>query len=112
MLKITCKYFSTMYIFINKPSETFDVEEGTTVEDVLDAIAEKYGESIKEFLYSEGSIEGTYYKTASVYVNNKRIQWVQDFPDGLKTKLKEGDVLSLGLIMGGGAGHTRGGDCP
>ena len=101
--KIICKYYSTVYGIINKHEEDFDVPAGTTVEDVLDLLIRKYGARLEEHLYSEGTICGNHYKTAAVYVNKKRIQWLQDFPDGIKTKVKDGDVLSLGLIMGGGA---------
>lgn len=103
MIKITCKYFSTLYTFTNKEEELFELDDETTVEGFLDSLVQKYGEKIAPHVYAEGYINNTYYKTASVYLNKKRIQWVQDFPDGLKTKLKNGDVIILGLIMGGGS---------
>jgi hypothetical protein len=102
MPKIICKYFSTVYGIINKNEEALDVPAGTTVEGVLELLVQKYGGRLEEHLYSEGTICGKYYKTASVYVNKKRIQWVQDFPEGIQTRVKNGDELSLGLIMGGG----------
>jgi len=102
MPKVLCQYYSTVYTEINKKEETFELPEGTTVEDMLNLFIAKYGARLEQYLYSEGWIDGTHYKTAAVYINKKRIQWIQDFPEGIKTKLKEGDVLSLGLIMGGG----------
>ncbi len=104
MPTIICKYYSTVYGIINKHEEAFDVPQATTVEEVLDLLVRKYGSRLEEHLYSEGTICGNYYKTAAVYVNKKRIQWLHDFPDGIKTKVNDGDMLSLGLIMGGGAG--------
>ena len=103
MIKITCKYFSTLYTFTKKEEELFEMADGSTVEQFLDGLINKYGEKITPHVYSEGFVEGNYYKTASVYLNNKRIQWVQDFPDGLRTKLKNNDIIILGLIMGGGS---------
>jgi len=102
MPDILCTYYSTVYGIIKKHEETFSVPAGTTVEEVLDLLVRKYGSRLEEHLYSEGTICGTYYKTAAVYVNKKRIQWLQDFPDGIQTRVHDGDVLSLGLIMGGG----------
>jgi len=102
MPDILCNYYSTVYGIINKHEEKFTVPQGTTVEGVLELLIKKYGGRLEEHLYSEGVICGKYYKTAAVYVNKKRIQWLQDFPDGIKTKVNDGDVLSLGLIMGGG----------
>lgn len=103
MVKITCKYFSTLYTFTKKDEELFELADGTTVDGFLDSLIHKYGSGITPHVYSEGFIEGNYYKTASVYLNKKRIQWVQDFPDGLQTKLKNNDIIILGLIMGGGS---------
>lgn len=102
MPRVLCQYYSTVYTTINKHEETFDLPEGATVEDMLHTLVKKYGARLEQYLYSEGWIDGKHYKTAAVYVNKKRIQWLQDFPEGIKTKLKQGDILSLGLIMGGG----------
>jgi molybdopterin converting factor small subunit len=102
MLKVTCCYYSTVYGVINKKHEQFDVPEGTTVEGLLNLLVQKYGARLEQYLFSEGWVEGRHYRTASVYVNKKRIQWLQDFPDGIRTALQDGDELTLGLIMGGG----------
>lgn len=102
MPKVVCQYYSTVYSVINKTEEAFNLPEGSTVEDMLNELVKKYGSKLEKYLYSEGWMEGRYYKTAAVYVNKKRIQWTQDFPAGIHTKLKDGDMLSLGLIMGGG----------
>jgi len=103
VIKITCKYFSTLYTFTKKEEELFEMADGSTVEQFLDGLINKYGEKITPHVYSEGFVEGNYYKTASVFLNKKRIQWVQDFPHGLQTKLKNNDIIILGLIMGGGS---------
>jgi molybdopterin converting factor small subunit len=103
VIKITCKYFSTLYTFTNKEEELFELADDTTVEGFLDNLIHKYGGRIASHVYAEGYINNTYYKTASVYLNKKRIQWVQDFPHGLQTKLKDNDIIILGLIMGGGS---------
>jgi hypothetical protein len=41
--------------------------------------------------------------TPNIFLNKGRIQWEQDYPKGLKTVLKDGDMLWMGLIIGGGA---------
>ncbi len=102
MVSVKCIYYATIQTILNRKKETFEVAPNTTVEDILDRIIAKYGSRVAGHIYSEGYIEGRYFKTASVYVNKKRIQWIQDFPLGLKTVLKDGDILSLGLVMGGG----------
>jgi MoaD family protein len=102
MPKVTCKYFTTVLNITNKDEETFEINQGTTVDVFLNSLVKKYGEKFSRNVYSEGTIEGKSYRTPNLYLNKSRIQWVQDFPEGLKTKLKDGDVLWLGLIVGGG----------
>jgi len=102
MPTILCQYYSTVQAVINKKEERLRLPDGATVEDALDALVHKYGVRLEKYLYSEGWIEGRHYKTAAVYVNKRRVQWPQDFPLGTKTPLREGDLLSFGLIMGGG----------
>ncbi|MCX8042587.1 MAG: MoaD/ThiS family protein [Desulfobacterota bacterium] len=102
MPTVHCLYYSTVQTAVGKKEETITLPDGATVEDVLNELVRKYGSHLARHLYSEGWIDGRYYKTAAVYVNKKRIQWLQDFPLGIKTMLQEGDELSFGLIMGGG----------
>jgi molybdopterin converting factor small subunit len=78
------------------------------VEEFLGQLIEKYGENFRRHIYAEGTLDGKPYKTPNIYLNKSRIQWVQDFPDGLKTRLKDGDILWLGLIIGGGALQLQG----
>jgi len=103
MSKVTCKYFTTVLSITRKDEEIFEVAKGTTVEKFLDTVIKKYGDKFSKNVYSEGTINGKPYKTPNIYLNKSRIQWVQDFPEGLQTKLKDGDILWFGLIVGGGA---------
>jgi molybdopterin converting factor small subunit len=103
MPAVTCKYFTTVLDITKKDIETIEVGSGITVEEFLDQLIVKYGEKFGRHIYAEGTLDGKPYKTPNIYLNKSRIQWVQDFPDGLKTKLKDGDILWLGLIIGGGA---------
>lgn len=107
MPTVHCCYYSTVQTAIGKREEHLTLPDGATVEDVLQELVRRYGTGLERYLYSEGWIDGRYYKTAAVYVNKKRIQWPQDFPLGIKTPLKDGDVLSFGLVMGGGGGTPK-----
>ncbi len=103
MPTITCKYFTTVLNITNKEQEEFDLPAGTTVEKFIENLIDKYGSKFGQHVYAEGTLDGKPYKTPNIYLNKSRIQWVQDYPDGLKTKLKTGDVLWFGLIIGGGS---------
>ena len=104
MPTVHCLYYSTVQTAIGKKEEPLVLPDGATVEQALQELVRRYGAHLERYLYSEGWIENRHYKTAAVYVNKKRIQWPQDFPLGIQTPLKDGDVLSFGLIMGGGRG--------
>ena len=102
MAKITCKYFTTVLSITKKDTETFEISGGTTVNDFMNSLVQKYGENFRRNVFSEGTLDGKHFSTPNIFLNKKRIQWVQDFPKGLKTKLKDGDEFWLGLIAGGG----------
>ncbi len=103
MPKVTCKYFVNVLGATKKEGETIEIAEGMTVEKFLDFMIDKYGENFGRHVYAEGTMDGRHFKTPNIYLNKKRIQWVQDFPDGLKTKVRDGDEFWFGLIVGGGS---------
>jgi molybdopterin converting factor small subunit len=107
MPTVTCKYFTTVLNITNKEQESFDLPAGTTVEKFIENLINKYGSKFGQHVYAEGTLDGKPYKTPNIYLNKSRIQWVQDYPDGLKTKLKDGDVLWFGLIIGGGQNSLK-----
>ncbi len=108
MPTVTCKYFVNVLGATKKDGETVDIEEGMTVERFLDYMTEKYGDGFGKHVYATGTLDGETYRTPNIYLNKKRIQWVQDFPKGLQTIVRDGDEFWFGLIVGGGgmnAGH-------
>ena len=102
MPKVVCKYFTTVLSATKKDGETLEVPAGLTVERFLDFMIDKYGNNFERQVYAEGTLDGKPFKTPNIYLNKKRIQWVQDFPDGVRTKVKDGDEFWFGLIVGGG----------
>ncbi len=103
MLKITCKYFTTALCITKKDGEIIEVEKGFNVESFFKVLEDKYGADFTKNVYAKGTLDGKKFRTPNIYLNKKRIQWVQDFPDGVKTRLKDGDEFWLGLIVGGGS---------
>ena len=103
MPKVTCKYFVNVLGATKKEGETLDIKSGMTVQKFLDFITKRYGDDFGRHVYSEGTLNGKRFKTPNIYLNKKRIQWSQDFPEGVKTRIKDGDEFWFGLIAGGGS---------
>jgi len=67
-----------------KDGETIEIPGKMTVAAFIEFMSEKYGYAFSKNVYAEGTIQGKKFKTPNIYLNKKRIQWVQDFPKGLK----------------------------
>ncbi len=103
MPKVTLKYFTTVVSYTKKEKEVFDLPKGTTVEKLLRDLIDQYGHKFGQNVLIQVEMRGERHETANMFLNKKRIQWKQDFPNGLRTHLKDGDEIWLGLIAGGGA---------
>jgi len=103
MAKVSCRYFVNVRSATNKDGEVVEVPDGLTVEQFLDFLSGKYGAEFEKYLYSTGIMSGKPFKTPNIHLNKRRIQWQQDFPEGVKTIVKDGDEMWFGLIVGGGA---------
>ena len=101
-IKVTCKYFTTVLGATKKDGETIEIADKMSVEKFIEFMSDKYGSEFSKNVYAEGTIQGKKFKTPNIYLNKKRIQWIQDFPDGVKTIVKDGDEFWFGLIVGGG----------
>jgi len=99
---VNMRYYGLVAAAAKKAQEDITLKEGTTVEDVINMLINKYGEKFKKELYFEGYYGNTKVSTPNLFLNKSRIQWGQDYPKGLKTPLKNGDMLWMGLIIGGG----------
>ena len=105
--KVICKYFTTVLGATKKDGETIEIPGKMTVAAFIEFMSEKYGYAFSKNVYAEGTIQGKKFKTPNIYLNKKRIQWVQDFPKGLKTMVKDGDEFWFGLIVGGGNSYIK-----
>jgi molybdopterin converting factor small subunit len=101
-IKVNCDYFTTVLGATKKDKETIEIAANMTVKKFIEFMSDKYGSEFSKNVYAEGTIRGKKFKTPNIYLNRKRIQWVQDFPKGLKTIVKDGDEFWFGLIVGGG----------
>ena len=102
-MKINIRYYGLVAAVTKKTQEDVEIKEGTTVEGALNLLIGKYGDKFKNELYFEAYYGDKKVSTPNLFLNKSRIQWVQDYPKGLKTPLKDGDMLWMGLIIGGGS---------
>ncbi len=99
---VNMRYYGLVSAITKKAQEDIEMKKGTTVQGAIDVLVKKYGEKFRKELYFEGSYGDTKVSTPNIFLNKGRIQWEQDYPKGLKTALKDGDMLWMGLIIGGG----------
>ena len=102
VIKVNCKYFTTVLSATKKDAEVVEFQSGKTVQDFLDFISAKYGDAFARNVYAEGTLQGEKFRTPNIYLSKRRIQWVQDFPKGVQTIVQDGDEFWFGLIVGGG----------
>lgn len=103
VINVNCKYFTTVLGATKKDGEVVQFQSGKTVQDFLDFMCAKYGDAFSRNIYAEGTMRGEKFRTPNIYLNKRRIQWVQDFPKGVQTIVGDGDEFWFGLIVGGGS---------
>ncbi|MEN6435774.1 MAG: MoaD/ThiS family protein [Anaerolineaceae bacterium] len=88
------KYFATLRDITKKKEEAFPFQ-GETLEELLQSLCKKYGKEFQKWV----SCEDGGYGSLSVFLING-----QDYRslNGLKTQLKEGDLISIFPPIAGG----------
>lgn len=96
-MKVSVRFFTTLREIVGKREETLELPSGeVTVEKVLKMLAERYGMKFKEYLYD--SKTGQVKNFLQFLVNGRSASTMK----GLKTQLKDGDVLAIIPPVGGG----------
>ena len=94
-MKVTVKFFTTLREIVGKPLEQIELSVAVTVNELLLQLGERYGVKFTRYVYDEkGRVRGHLH----FLINGKSITTRQ----GLKTKLKENDILAILPPVGGG----------
>ena len=94
-MKVEVKFFTSLREITGKKTEEIQIQEKTTVKDILTILSEKYGKNFREYIYSKnGKVQGF----LSFLVNGKNINAVE----GFETKLRKGDTVAILPPVGGG----------
>jgi MoaD family protein len=94
-LRVKIYYFASVREVVNVREETLDVSPGTNVRKLLDLIADKHGNRLKEYLLDEN---GNPNRHLQFILNEKSIAE----SGGLSTQLTDGCTFAIIPPVGGG----------
>jgi len=94
-MKVTVKFFTTLREIVGKPQEQIVLSEAGTVTDLLQQLGERYGARFTRHVYDE---QGSVREHLHFLINGKSITTMR----GLKTKLRQNDILAILPPVGGG----------
>lgn len=95
-MKVTMKFLTGVRTLIGKSREELTLEEGSTVEDLLQKLSEKYGSRFKEYVYDEKTKNPKGYIQFLIDGRNVAIL------NGMKTRLHDGCQVAIVPLMRGG----------
>ena len=95
-MKIKVRYFTTLRELAGNKEEEMEIKEGSALADLIEKIALNYGEDALNYLYAEGT--RVIDPSIQFLVNSVSVSNLQ----GLKTELKNGDVVAIIPPVGGG----------
>lgn len=95
-MKVRVQYFAIVRELTHQREEILDVDEKTTVLEVLRALAKKHGEEFRKYVFDPGT--GNPRPYIQFLVNEDLISTL----NGLSTVLAEGAILAIIPPVGGG----------
>lgn len=94
-IRVTVQYFTLLKIAIGKGEEFYEFQGGAMVEDIWVKTLEKYGTEMDK----AGYVDAVTKEPRSIIIAMSRIGVVGlrhvDLYDGLKTELKDGDLIVM-----------------
>jgi len=100
MVKVRVRYFTTLRELAETPEERITLKEDATLVDLIGIIVSKYGKEAQDYLYKKGKIDPSIY----FLINGKDSRILS----GLKTRLRDGDIIAIIPPIGGGGKHFKG----
>jgi len=96
-LKAKARYFAAVREITGKQEETFEVPDKTTVKDLLLILSDKYGQSLRDYIFISGAEEPVSNLNFLLDGNNVSLM------NGMKTVLYEGCTFAIIPPVGGGS---------
>ena len=94
MVQVKVRYFTTLRELAGALEAKLTLMDGATLADLIEIVASKYGKEAREYLYTKGKVDPSIY----FLINGENSRSLS----GLKTKLKEGDIVAIIPPIGGG----------
>jgi len=94
MIKVKVRYFTTLRELAGVPEEKITLKDEATLADLIKTIASKYGKEAQDYLYTKGKVDPSIY----FLINGENSRTLS----GLKTKLKNEDIIAIVPPIGGG----------
>jgi MoaD family protein len=95
---IKARYYAFVSSLTKKLIEDVEIPEGSTVEDLIKILTGRYGYKFERLCYIRPLYSDKDY--FNIYVNTKDLNDAKLFPDGLKTVLSDGDIVTFGPVSG------------
>jgi|Deesub1362B_J571_1020462.scaffolds.fasta_scaffold00005_245 molybdopterin synthase sulfur carrier subunit len=92
-MPVRIKYFASVREFMGKKDDVVEINEPKYVIDILNDLKGKEGK-LSDLLMDKGQLKKIY----KVMINGRDIE----FLDGIKTKVRDGDEISIFPPVGGG----------
>jgi MoaD family protein len=96
-LKAKARYFAAVREITGKQEETFEVPDKTTVKDLLLILSDKYGQSLRDYIFISSAEEPVSNLNFLLDGNNVSLM------NGMKTALYEGCTFAIIPPVGGGS---------
>ncbi|MGC8505489.1 MAG: ubiquitin-like small modifier protein 1 [Thermoplasmata archaeon] len=87
------KYYANLRLITGKTDDEIDAN-GKTVEEIIQTLSSRYGESFNKLMFSDGSLRGN----VIILINGQNII----FKNGVKEKLGNDDLLDIFPPVAGG----------
>ena len=94
-MNVKIRYFASVRELVNLREETIEVPVGTNVRNLLDILAAKHGDKLKQYLLDQTGNPREYLQ---FLLNEKSISQI----DGFLTLLSDGSTLAIIPPVGGG----------
>jgi len=89
-VRVRVKFHGTFYSIVGTDSLPVQLDKNPTLQDLLATLEAKFGEALAEHTRRLDYL--------MIFVNDKEYRQLQ----GLQTRLSEGDLITVGHIVGGG----------